>query len=523
MDWPPAPKPAQDRAFEFVETPACQRALRCWKSACDDESLDIWAELAAAEPDNLYSLSLAARAYGERFRLEDTERLAEQIRALGPRCAMVHQTIGDIHGSVGFPERAQRDYQTAASCPDAGPDTLLALAACMERARRFDEARSLIERAERGRPAVPQALLLKARIHRQEKEFASADATLANLIGRAPGSSEILVEAVGELALLRDRQGDYDAAFDVIGRAKAIHLGRCQAQRAASDHVTHRFATLVDSVTPDDFARWQADSPVPGGEPRPALLTGFPRSGTTLMEQVLDAHPGIVSSEEKDVIARGVLPAMHDGLTANDPLAAVLDRLTPERIREHRQFYWRVLETFAGEKFGTRTHFDKNPAYNLLIPFFIRLFPEARLLVAVRDPRDILLSCYLRYLPLNPVSVTFLTLESTAHRYALDMTGWLKFSDMISNPWIEVRYEDLVGDLGGEARRICQLLELPWDPELLDYRKKLEGKSIASPTYADVRKPIYRSSIGRWKHYEKHLERQFEVLAPYIDAFGYSP
>ena len=98
-------------------------------------------------------------------------------------------------------------------------------------------------------------------------------------------------------------------------------------------------------------------------------------------------------------------------------------------------------------------HLDKNPAYNLTIPLVLRFFPEARLIVALRDPRDVVLSCYMRYLPLNTVSVRFLDTKCTAERYALDMTAWLKYREMIEVPWCEIRYEDTVADAEGQAPR----------------------------------------------------------------------
>jgi hypothetical protein len=118
--------------------------------------------------------------------------------------------------------------------------------------------------------------------------------------------------------------------------------------------------------------------------------------------------------------------------------------------------------------------------------------------------------------------VTFLTLESTAHRYALDMTAWLTFSDIIPNPWVEIRYEDMVQDMEKEARKICQTLGVNWHGDILRYREKLKDKQVSSPTYADVKKPIYTRALNRWKNYEKYLEPQFETLAPFIEAYGYS-
>lgn len=502
-----------------MDSPACIHTLARWNLARDDEALAGWDRLVAVEPRKLRSLFLAARAFGEKYRFGRFTELVERIRRLNPQSAAVHLAIGDLHRGVGLHPQAGLDYEKAATCRDATPETFLALAASLERGHDFQQARHWLKRAKNH----PVSLLIASRLHRREQKNAPAADLLHQLVAMAPAGSDLLAEAHGELALLHDSAGDYAAAFEAIGHAKAIHLERCQAEQAACHHVTHRFAKMVDSITPDDFTRWAAEAGDGEISPVPALLTGFPRSGTTLLEQVLDAHPQIGSSEEIDVLAREIFPAAHHGLGAQTDIQQVLQVLQPAQLAEHRRFYWETLKFLApGNQLGPGIHIDKNPALNLLIPFYLRLFPKARLLIAVRDPRDVLLSCYLRYLPLNPVSVTFLSLASTAHRYALDMTAWLRFSEMIPQPWQEVRYEDLVADFPGEARKICATLGLPWDDAVLTYRERLAGKAIASPTYADVTRPIYRGSIQRWKHYERFLAPQFDTLAPFIEAFGYS-
>jgi hypothetical protein len=165
---------------------------------------------------------------------------------------------------------------------------------------------------------------------------------------------------------------------------------------------------------------------------------------------------------------------------------------------------------------------DKNPAYNLTIPLMLRLFPETRLLIALRDPRDVVLSCYLRYLPVNPVSACFLTPETTAERYALDMASWLRLRELIPGPWREIRYEDTVADLENQARETLAFLGLPWDDSVIDYRERLgKSRKVNSPSYEAVTKPIYTSAIGRWQNYEQLLEPVMDRLQPFVEAFGY--
>jgi hypothetical protein len=157
---------------------------------------------------------------------------------------------------------------------------------------------------------------------------------------------------------------------------------------------------------------------------------------------------------------------------------------------------------------------------NLMIPPMKRVFPELKLVIALRDPRDVVLSCFLRYLPINPVSVCFLTLERTAERYRLDMAAWLKFREMTGN-WVEVRYEQLVLELAHEARRTFSALEVPWDDSVLAYRERGKANPVRSPSYEEVSRPVFTTSIGRWKNYEHQLSPVLELLEPLVESLGY--
>ena len=254
-----------------------------------------------------------------------------------------------------------------------------------------------------------------------------------------------------------------------------------------------------------------------------AVLASFPRSGTTLLEQVLDSHPGLVSSDEREAFGRDIFPALWRTETTPLPTAEALDSMPLERLAAQRDRYFAYMAAALNEPIGDRVHLDKNPTMTLLLPGMLRLFPEAKLLIALRDPRDVVLSCFMQYLPLNTNSVCFLTLERAARRYAHDLGIWRKFRETICTPWLEVRYEDCVLHLEREARRALQFLELPWDPQVLAYRDRLKTKAVSSPTYEAVSQPLYTSAIGRWKNYRKYLEPCLEVLQPSLDAFGYEP
>jgi hypothetical protein len=128
----------------------------------------------------------------------------------------------------------------------------------------------------------------------------------------------------------------------------------------------------------------------------------------------------------------------------------------------------------------------------------------------------------MQQLPLNPVSVHYLTLGGTANKYATTMRAWIKIRGILQNPWIEIRYEDMVADLEDQARKVLEFLGLEWDQGVLDYHRRAQSKHVHSPTYEAVTKPIYTSSVARWRNYSKQLEPHMSILQPFIDEFGYA-
>jgi tetratricopeptide (TPR) repeat protein len=499
-----------------------------WDERRFDDALRKFSEAVRLAPKDPAVLIGAARALGLRYQIQRSESLLAQALHLAPRRPEVQHAVGETYLMLDRPAKAEACFRRACRL-SAEPQSLLVLAKICERRHELDEAADLVAQIRRrsrspladarGSPAMLSAQLLQARIERRRGQLDAAHSLLQQLIATGTKTPKVLAEAYGELCALLDAMGQYDAAWAAILQCKQLMLADEVADWNAAQFVLARCRRMVDALTAAHFRRWQSarSEVVPH---RLALLTGFPRTGTTLLEQVLDAHPQVVSSEEKEVFSAEIFPQLGSGRDADTPVEQLLDDLTAEQIRDARHGYLSAVEAMLGEPIGPRWHLDKNPAMNLMIPPMRRVFPELKLIVALRDPRDVIVSCFLRYLPINPVSVCFLTLQRTADRFALDMGAWLKFRELLDN-WVEVRYEDMVRDWRHEAQRLVAFLDLPWDDTLLGYREHAANRPVQSPTYAEVARPIFTTSVGRWQNYEHHLAPVLETLAPAVKALGY--
>jgi len=504
-----------------VDVPELQRARALWGLNRLDESLNLFEAAVRKYPQNLVALTDASRALGARFEIRRAEAMLDRMMKLGAQQPEVLHLAGQSYRMIFRPERAMECFERVIRLTQRIPDVFLELAILYERRHRLDEAFELIEHCLRAAPDYLEAELFKARLLRRLKDETGSESLFRALATNEQALPELRAQAWAEIAQMQDRKGNYEAAMQAMVQSKGLLLAKEGSLLQHADAVMAHLRALADSLVPAHFQRWREQGQDLGFK-QLAVLAGFPRSGTTLLEQVLDSHSCAVSSDEREAFARDIFPAMW--LTPQTPLPTpeTLDAVPVERLRSLRDRYLGYMEAALDEHIGNRLHIDKNPTLTVVLPGLLRLFPETRCVIALRDPRDVVVSCFMQYLPLNANSVYFLTLERAAQRYANDLGIWLKLREKIASPWLEVRYENTVRNLEQEARRALEFLGLAWEPGVLAYRERLTQKAVTSPTYEAVSQPLYTRAIERWRHYEKYLETSMPHLQPILDALGYA-
>jgi hypothetical protein len=503
-----------------VDVPELKRARALWGLNRLDESLKLFEEAVRKYPQNLVALVDASRAMGARFEIQRAESMLNRMVKLGARQPDILHLAGQSYRMIFRPERAIDCLERVIRLTREIPDAFLELAVLYERRHRVEEAHQLIEECLRAAPDYLEAELFKARLLRRLKDEPAAESIFRALSANERALPEVRAQAWAEIAQMNDRQGDYESAMQAMVKSKDILAAQAGEVLRQAEAVMGHLRALANSLTPAHFQRWHEQSKQFENR-NVSVLTGFPRSGTTLLEQVLDSHSGAISSDEREAFARDIFPALWLTPQTPSPTPEALDAIPIDVLKKLRGRYLSYMEAALNEPIGTRLHLDKNPTLTVVLSGFLRLFSETRCVVALRDPRDVVVSCFMQYLPLNANSVYFLTLERAAERYANDLGLWMKLREKISSPWIEVRYEDTVTNLEREARRTLEFLGLAWEPGVLTYREQLKHKAVASPTYEAVSQPLYTRAIGRWRHYERHLQKAMPLLQPVIEALGY--
>jgi hypothetical protein len=164
---------------------------------------------------------------------------------------------------------------------------------------------------------------------------------------------------------------------------------------------------------------------------------------------------------------------------------------------------------------------DKVPLNIINIGFINLVFPDSKIIVALRDPRDSCLSCFMQDFELNSAMIHFLSLDKAVRFYTQVMGAWLHFRQIITLPFISVRYEDTVRDIETEAKRLIDFLALDWEPDVLQFYRRAAEQVITTPSYVAVTEPVHSRAIGRWRNYEKHFASLLPLLEPFVEDFGY--
>lgn len=465
-----------------------------------------------------FELGLAA---AKELDFGEADRAYTRAAELAPHDVSLQVLLGQQYHQLRRLDKARASFQAAVTADSHSIHARLSLADWFERERRLEDAWECAEACD---PQTAQVRCFKARLLHRQGRNTEAESLLRDLIKSEPAELHVKYASRQQLAVVLDALGNHAEALPWLGEAKAMLRRTTNVAKMEQDYdrADRRRRDLLSTLTPAAIRHWQAENFLPPCRQRLAFLGGHPRAGTTLLEQILGAHPGITAFDEPPAFAQEILEKLAP-LNSPVPLTLkILDGL-PENARAgFRQRYLKSLLREGSPGPDTAVLLDKNPSPTAALHLWLRLFPGLKTIVALRDPRDVIVSCYFQNLMLNPTNANFLSLERTAKHYADLMDVWLRLRELSGFDWIETRYEDVIANLESEGRRITEFLGLSWHPQQAAFHENAEKKFVFSPTYNEVARPIYHHAVGRWRNYQTALAPLQEKLAPYCRAFGYA-
>lgn len=447
------------------------------------------------QPDARYNLAVSLETIGRTDRaLEEFNRLFEQR----PEYPGVRHSRARCLARLGHAEQARALYaELVAAQPD---DRALALeyAEFLEQNNEpaaAGEILALVEAADAGAALWPRVARLRARLHARAGEV---EAALETALGARQQSEDAALAF--ETGRLLDRTGRFEqavAAFEQGNRARGGQWSFQRLQRQQFAEFVADKARRGLSLPTADGAAAAADEPI--------FLIGLPRSGTTLLDRMLGAHPRVQLLEE------------FEGLRmAEDALRA------GESAEVARKAWRETIEGRTNVVAGARL-IDKNPLHAAHLDTLAYLFPTAPVIILRRHPFDAALSCWMQDFAPNPATVHFLERDATARLCGDLLTLMQRFEAGRPEQTVTLAYEDLVQDFRGEIARVLAGVGLEWDDavaEYIDHTRR--GGMITTPSYEQVTRGLYTSAIERWRNYAPWLDGFEQHLGSAARAWGYS-
>ena len=445
----------------------------------------------------------------------------DAVIAAQPGFAPAYAARGASREAIGDIQAAEADYRRAVELQPGNLAAISGLASLAGRRGRHAEARALAEQVLAGQPNYPDAVMVLAQADMAEGHPQDGEARIYELLGdgRPTVEQRALAQGLlGDLLDAQDRVTEAFTAYDTCNRA-LLEAYRPRFGTGLSALAYAREALdLVDRLREDAWASPpQPPAALPGGGAPTGhvFLMGFPRSGTTLLEQVLASHPDVEALEERDTLADamaayGKTPAQLVGL-ADAP---------PSEIARLRAAYWARVDTEGARPVG-KVFVDKHPLNTLRLPVIAKLFPEAKVLFARRDPRDVVLSCLRRRFAMSGPMYQLLTLTGAAEFYDVAMQFGERLGGRLPLAHTVVRHESLVEDFDATAREVCAFLDLPWTEALRGFADRIQDRGVATPSGAQIARGLSAEGMGAWRRYAAQLAPAEPILAPWVARFGY--
>jgi tetratricopeptide (TPR) repeat protein len=481
-----------------------------------EEAVNHARRLVQLAPEEVVTHLTLAQAFAAAHALPAAEHHFRRALALAEKPGpMILAGLADIQRRLGRFEEA-RSHFSRADALGAGYLSLLNWAALEEADRKFEAAGALLDRAAKIAPRDGRIAIARANLHIRTREYDAAVDELDRLAERR-GEAELGVAALLERGRALDAMGRYDEAFEAFatGKRKARESGSVYNAELAEN-----LAARLKGFFTEGRSKLLPRAGVRAETPQPIFIVGFPRSGTTLVEQMLSGHPYVAGGDELPTITQ-MAQRLSVLLTSPLPYPQSLSELwlgdkigEVDNLRDH---YLNEARRHGAITPGKRWFTDKMPLNETHLGLIHLLFPQAPIIHLIRHPLDIMVSVHSNGLThgFNCAS----GLDTAASHLALTADLVKHYRQVLPLNYVQVRYEDLVDDLPGQAARLLTFVGAPFAPQVLDFHENTRAARTAS--YAQVTEKLYDRSRYRHRNYLRHLAPIVPVLEPLIRELGY--
>lgn len=496
-------------------------ALACSARGEFAEADTLFQRALGLEPGNPATLTSLAIHYRNQDRNRDALLTCDEAIHLYPDYADAWLERGAILAAGGSHAAARSSFTQATRLAPNNPAAHAGLASLAAREGDADTAREYAQQALKLDPrnAVAANALASAELRSGSPE--KAHTLLKELISRLSYPSLERSVAHSQMGDVCHRLSDHDGAFRHFSASnadfEAIHAHHRKGHLDNRDFVE----ALLAGFDPIDQSVWRA---APGDQPshaakRHIFLIGYPRSGTTLVENILASLPGVAALEERPTLHEADI----DHIMGNaSEIAQGLKRfseLDSAGLAHYRKAYWDKVVASAVPA-GVPCFVDMDPLKGTRLPFIARLFPDARILMMRRDPRDVVWSCFRTNFAMSSGTLEYTSLERTARHYDAVMRLTERVVEALSLDVHIVHYHRLVQDFDAETQAMCTFAGLEWTDAVRNFDRTASQRGVSTASVAQVNQGLY-DGTRQWEPYAQYLEPMMPILQPWLHKFGY--
>lgn len=389
---------------------------------------------------------------------------------------------------------------------------------------------SRLNKPEQGLAAAKQALkiapdnaqlnILAASLEVACKQHKKAQQRLEKVLTKASLSPEEKYRTHKELAKILDKSQQYDQVFPHLHASSAAAKNIPEVQKQNASFVVDMVKTYTSEFDSKLLTRW-VDADFSQDNPPPVFVMGFLRSGTTMTQEVLGAHSEVFVADEARITS-SMREELNKICNYKGNLPEQLQQINFSQVEQLRSFYWAQVRNRFGDSVENKCFIDKTTMNTIDLGLINCIFPDAKVIFVLRDPRDICLSCLMQVMEPNPLTIQLLDWQGTADFYALVMNWWETIKKQMNMAFIEFRYEDAIANFDQTYGKVFDFINIPWDPSVTDFHKSAAKKFIVTPSFSQVSQPLYSSSVARWRHYKADVTAIDPVLQPFVKLYGYA-
>ena len=445
--------------------------------------------------------------------LLEAEKYTEKAINYNPKFELAYVNLGTIKIDLDKLSEAEELFLNAIELNENYNYAYRNLFRLYEKTNRISKLKNKIESLNENKNLVNEILMFKARIFFREKDFITAkkfiDRVSNEWIETTDHSTNLLFWSFK--AFIEEKVKNFDEAFKCFEKSQ-LNLKYQNTNPKIFQNYIHTYRKNIDNkvfLAKKKHKKILSNSPV--------FLIGFPRSGTTLLDTILRSHPEIDVLEEKPLInsVEQIIKSKYN-YSLNELYKLSMDDL--DFLRNH---YLEILQNNSDKK-SAKKLIDKFPFQTVCLPLINLLFPDSKIIFTHRNPYDSVLSCFQQSFEPNNAMANFRSIESASRIYDLTMSVWLDYKEKLKMDYITSKYEDLIEDFDNHILKILNFLDVSWNENIKNYRNTAhERGKINTPSSSQVVQPLYKSSIEKWKNYEKYFKNSNQYLDKWISFFKY--